>query len=429
MFLAEAASSQLQLMLSHDPQEYIRGIQQILVSDKKRIGFLFGAGSSVFPTLPMAHIPAVGEMTSTIIDQIGKADPLLGKAIEAIKPEIRESDFNLETLLSRIESKREVVGTGTLNELNIAGFDKLSTAIKDAIVELVSVHARMEDKDIQTLHHMRFSNWIAKANRRYPVEIFTTNYDFLFEIGLERFGIPYFDGFSGSYEPFFCSDAVEDVAAYGALVKLWKMHGSLGWSYREADRSVIRNRTAAKLPILIYPSHLKYTDTKKQPYIALIDRLCSFLQQDDAVLITCGYSFGDNHINERVATSLRRGYNSTVLALFYDEYRKEEQPAFRLAEENNKLLRLATRETAGKLSVYGRRHAVIGGRLGEWRVRNRPATDELERITGYFSLDPQAAAPAGDSGESPWAGTGTLQLPEFGKLSSFLNSLAPEPVA
>ncbi len=31
----------------HDPSEYIKGLQQILISDKKRIGFLFGAGSSI----------------------------------------------------------------------------------------------------------------------------------------------------------------------------------------------------------------------------------------------------------------------------------------------------------------------------------------------------------------------------------------------
>ena len=35
------------VMLNHDPSEYIRGIKQILISDKKRIGFLFGAGSLV----------------------------------------------------------------------------------------------------------------------------------------------------------------------------------------------------------------------------------------------------------------------------------------------------------------------------------------------------------------------------------------------
>lgn len=31
---------------THDPSEYIRGLQQLLISDKKKIGFLFGAGTS-----------------------------------------------------------------------------------------------------------------------------------------------------------------------------------------------------------------------------------------------------------------------------------------------------------------------------------------------------------------------------------------------
>ena len=33
--------------ITHDPSEYIKGLQQLLISDKKRIGFLFGAGSSM----------------------------------------------------------------------------------------------------------------------------------------------------------------------------------------------------------------------------------------------------------------------------------------------------------------------------------------------------------------------------------------------
>ena len=33
-------------LITHDPREFIRGLQQILISDSKRIGFLFGAGTS-----------------------------------------------------------------------------------------------------------------------------------------------------------------------------------------------------------------------------------------------------------------------------------------------------------------------------------------------------------------------------------------------
>ena len=35
-------------MTTHDPSEYIRQLQQILVSDKKKIAFLFGAGTSLW---------------------------------------------------------------------------------------------------------------------------------------------------------------------------------------------------------------------------------------------------------------------------------------------------------------------------------------------------------------------------------------------
>lgn len=38
--------------------------------------------------------------------------------------------------------------------------------------------------------------------------------------------------------------------------------------------------------ILIYPSTLKYKESKKQPFESLLDRLSNFLKQDDIILIT-----------------------------------------------------------------------------------------------------------------------------------------------
>lgn len=34
-------------IVSHNPVDYIRNLQQLLASDKKIIGFLFGAGTSL----------------------------------------------------------------------------------------------------------------------------------------------------------------------------------------------------------------------------------------------------------------------------------------------------------------------------------------------------------------------------------------------
>jgi hypothetical protein len=416
-------------MSTHDPREHIRGIHQILISDKKRIGFLFGAGTSFATGVPSVSIPTVANTTKEIVAKIEAYSRNFGIAIREIHAEAELSKvvFNIESLLSSLEAKHAVIGPGTLNGLDSDGFSDLAKLVKTEVVKLVSVHKLLESGDRPKLAHSQLSNWISKARRRFPAEIFTTNYDYLFEIALENSGIPYFDGFSGSFEPFFCPEAVDDVDMYPHLVKLWKMHGSLGWTYRESDKAVIRQPSAPEDSILIYPSHLKYNTSKKQPYVGLIDRLCAFLQQDDAVLFTCGYSFGDNHINERIVTSLRRGANSSVIALYFDESRDgDNNISFALADASDHIRAMATRETAGKMSAYGVRHAVIGGKFGEWRLREEPKMNESLRVSQYFDED--AAIPSKEVGErkgdEQWEGTGRFLLPDFRKLAAFLNDLS-----
>lgn len=380
----------------------------------------------------MVFVPAIDKMTETIVTEVKAHSPSLAAAIDEIQAETKllKIAFNIETLLSSIEAKRAVIGTGKLNGLDSTGFADLAKLVKTRVVKLVSVHENLLAIDRRKMAHAHLANWIQKARRRFPAEIFTTNYDYLFEIALEGSGIPYFDGFSGSFEPFFCPEAVEDVDTYSHLVKLWKMHGSLGWIYRDSDKAVIRRYSApegSEDSILIYPSHLKYNTSKKQPYVGLIDRLCTFLQQDDAVLFTCGYSFGDNHINERLVTSLRRGANSHIIAMYYDEtLNGNKKSVFGLADDLNSVRGLATHETGGKMSVYGLRHAIIGGKFGEWRLRDEPKTTESFRISQYFDED--AAIPSDNAGERKgdeyWKGTGRFLLPDFRKLTEFLNDLS-----
>ena len=187
---------------THDPREHIRGIHQILISDKKRIGFLFGAGSSSATGLDKIFIPRVTKMTEIVIKEIEENHKNFIDALKEIKNEVVDTAFNIESLLSSIEAKRVVIGSGKLNGLDSDGFNQLSKIVKTEIVKLVSVHESLKSEDLKNFAHIRFANWVLNARRRYPTEIFTTNYDYLFEIALESFGIPYFDGFSGSFEPF-----------------------------------------------------------------------------------------------------------------------------------------------------------------------------------------------------------------------------------
>jgi hypothetical protein len=108
-------------------------------------------------------------------------------AIEEIRAENNAANgrFNIESLLSSIEAKRAVIGMGTLNGLNGSGFAELATYVKAEVLRLVSVHELLQAEDRKNLAHARLANWIEKARRRFPAEIFTTNYDYLFEIALE----------------------------------------------------------------------------------------------------------------------------------------------------------------------------------------------------------------------------------------------------
>jgi len=411
--------------LTHDPSEYIRGLQQLLVSDKKKIAFLFGAGTSLAKkNKDSLIVPAIGEMTKRIEIKLNRTEKYK-YAIKEIKKEIGEDKYNIETLLSNLEQKSQIIGNGTLNGIILKEIDSLILELKNQIREVVSVHKKISEEDgLNNLIHVDFAEWIGRADRKYPIEIFTTNYDYLFELGMEKKNIPYYDGFTGSYKPFFNSESVDDLCFLPKQTKLWKLHGSLGWHFEKKSKKVWRKDSDSE-DILIYPSTLKYTDSKKQPYTALMDRLTNFLKQPDTILITCGYSFGDEHINERIFTALKSNTSAYVYVLYYDILWKDDKKVGYALTEDSDLVKLA--KTNKKLSVYGCSNAVIGCQYGKWKLKREPDKDDTINVNLYFDED--APLNVDDpintekKGEEKWTGEGELLLPDFSKFVTFLHSM------
>jgi len=417
-------------MIMHDPTEYIRGIQQILTSDKKRIGFLFGAGSSLAQKNAKSLIvPAIEKMTTTIVEKVGEIQEKYKTAFEKIKKELGEHNFNIETILSNLEQKSVFIGDETLNNLKKEDFEKLIIEIKKNVREMVSVHNvrlcnisskeefyQVVSKDIvEELVQTDFANWIGQAERKYPIEIFTTNYDFLFELGLEDKEIPYYDGFCGSLRPFFNPESVEDLEFLSKQTKLWKIHGSLGWHFDRDTEKILRVNSDDD-DILIYPSSLKYKDSKKQPYESLLDRLSNFLKKDDTILITCGYSWGDEHINSRLISALKTNTTSHVIGLIYDKYE--------LITENCKLVKLGLDNS--KISLYGSKSAVIGRNFGDWQLKSEPTKDDTISLNLYFDEDGSTDSEEFKKefkGTEKWTGKGEFILPDFSNLVIFLNEM------
>jgi len=414
------------MIVAHDPSEYVRMLQQLLISDKKKVAFLFGAGTSLAKKNENSLIiPAIGKMTSDIEAELIKSVKFKNALAEIrVEIEAQKIVYNIESILTNIEQKIQVIGTGQLNKLSKAEFCDLLKEIKRHIRLIVSVHKEIFAQDLfQNMVHVDFAEWVRRANRKHPFEIFTTNYDYFMELGMEKKNLPYYDGFSGSYRPFFNSESVEALDFLPNQTKLWKIHGSLGWHFDKLTKRVWR-KDSDNDDILIYPSSLKYSESKKQPYTALLDRLTNFLRQPDTVLITCGYSFGDEHINERIVTAINSNTSGHVLSLIYDAQWPDSIKAYNLTEESS-LANLA--KTNRKLSVYGMRNAVIGGQFGKWVLKREPDKDDAINVSLYFDedapCDPLDKIGEEKIGDQLWTGEGELVLPDFSKFVSFLLSM------
>jgi hypothetical protein len=177
-------------------------------------------------------------------------------------------------------------------------------------------------KFIRALYHKRR----AGLERRPPIAFFTTNYDTLLEDALALCRVPTFDGFCGGSMAFWNpSDLAFGAGASSAdgliQARMFKLHGSIDWFISYED-IVVRRREGAGYPpdvpgrLLIYPQATKYQLTQKDPFATLFSCFRTALAAHECnVLIVCGYSFGDEHINEEIERALnQRGNRLTVLA-------------------------------------------------------------------------------------------------------------------
>ena len=415
-------------ILYFDPSETVRGIRQLLISDKKKIAFLFGAGTSFSGRIKnLPYVPAIAEMTGKVEAEIEKDKEYIS-ALAEIKTELvaTPGGFNIETLLSNIEDKIRVIGSGMLNNLNKSGFEKFEKLIKNIIRQEVSIHTGFDECIIRQLVQYDFAKWVKAADRKYAVEVFTTNYDYLFEVGLESLDVPYYDGFTGSYEPFFNATSLEEPDHLPRQTKLWKIHGSLGLhESKSANGDKIIRKNSDSDVLLIYPSMLKYSNSKKMPYAAYMDRLYNFLRQDDAVLFVCGYSFGDEHINERILSALSANSTSYVYVFYYDAVKEEAGKMYTLTEDC-KLAQLAAANR--RISILGMRNAILGSKHGTWKLKREPDKNDTVNVALYFDED----APYNDvemnheqKGDELWTGEGEFCLPDFSRFVEFLKEMIP----
>ncbi|WP_449221199.1 SIR2 family protein [Tistrella mobilis] len=159
---------------------------------------------------------------------------------------------------------------------------------------------------------------------RTPVEFFTTNYDTLLEDALALTGIEFQDGFVGGGVAFWNIRNYAGQTGTRAVVS--KLHGSIDWYRpRSGTTNLLRVRHGDTYPgdggsVMIYPQATKYLNTQRDPFAEIFQRFRQRLSHGrDHVLLVCGYSFGDEHINAEIEIAMSSSKNQLTIIAFNDE--------------------------------------------------------------------------------------------------------------
>lgn len=263
---------------------------------------------------------------------------------------------NLEETLSYLRRLISILeGDQVLGHFTAKAAESLHTAITRAIIPALA----HEKANLAPFTH--FATWAAGDYYRLPIEIFTINYDLLIETGLEATATPYFDGFVGHIRGRFRPELVDAVnpnspeAVPPAFVRLWKLHGSINWSEEDVEdrKQIVRLGTPApaETRAAIYPSDEKYDQSRRVPFVVLMDRFRRALEMPESFTLVSGYSFGDQHLNEMLFDAARARPRSETAVFCFDEIPNE------LADVSK-----GTRN----LSVLGAQEAIIGGQVLTW---------------------------------------------------------------
>ena len=360
----------------HNPDRFMADLRQILSQGRKRIGLLVGAGAPIairlsaegkLDTNGSPLIPGVDALTTQVLGSLAGNEKIAASAIVAEF----DNGGNIEMILSRVRLLQNAIGKTPIHGLDSDGYGNLGKSICSAIGKIVSAKLPQD-----RCAYNELVSWVSGTQRPHGIEIFTTNYDLLLEEAFEVAKAPYFDGFSGGHLPFFDPVTVSGDDLPARWSRLWKLHGSLGWAM-DSGR-VVRSGGYASTE-LVYPDHLKYDLTQKQPYAALFERLKTFLLTPDTLLLTVGFSFRDAHICAVIDEALAMNANAAVFAFQFREL-VNEQPASKLAYDRP------------NLSVYAADGAVISGVAGKWRPGD-PPKNWIEIRASFWGVQGTSQAP------------------------------------
>lgn len=213
-----------------------------------------------------------------------------------------------------------------------ATIDKLKKKLEKRIKEACDLQL---DKSGPAPHKTFLDKITARKPSDPRVQLFTTNYDTLFEQAANEGGFVIIDGFSFAYPlefsgSYFDYDIVhrektrikQEESFVSKVFQLYKLHGSLNWE-RGSDNKIIQ-REKTNDPLIIYPASEKYESSYEQPYFEMMSRFQQALRKEETLLIVIGFGFQDKHIQNVIIEAVAQNPGFHLVIVNYNGNEKIE---------------------------------------------------------------------------------------------------------
>ena len=311
------------------------------VLDNKNLSFLLGGGCSSFKIESESYkeigIPVMGPLAKEFYSL-----PDFKDQREWLKKELK-IDISLPKFVSDLEAFLSTMHSLSYyhSKIDDAKIDIRAQKFKDLTterekIESIILQARnfllnkclnesnskgSIDKPLIELYKQFYRKLLSRNSTLPRLNVYTTNYDLYSERAMDLLGIHYVNGFTGGISKFF-NPAIFNYALAEKMdlsqskwnvidnfFYLYKIHGSVNWIEADGENKLfkvkeIQDPTFKELEgmdnIMIHPTPLKYNASLGSPYSELFREFQKKLMQNNNILVTIGYSFSDEHINNLI---------------------------------------------------------------------------------------------------------------------------------
>lgn len=304
------------------------------------ISFLAGAGSGT--TMGGATFTNYKNEIESAAQESAKAS---GRENGNIEDQIRTANDLLKGLKILGDTDKAQTLEQELNSIVSEFATSILTSEKGIAVAVEEKEKEKRENAYRVLVNFLLS-FASRTGNKERLNIFTTNYDRLIEIGAELAGIHLMDRFVGTMMPIFRSSRLNLDIHYNppgirgepryleGVARLTKLHGSVDWVQNGGEIRRIGLPFGADnidpylqapglygadaLKLMIYPNAAKDRETAEYPYVELFRDFAASICRPNSTLVTYGYGFADEHINRVIHDMLTIPSTHLVIISYND---------------------------------------------------------------------------------------------------------------